>query len=205
VGIGEFFSYGGIPMYLIAACSFAALALIIERAIQIERARGDLSVLLRPVSSFAQGAKWEDALKHCDADPRPVARVARAGLEKHGRPRSEIREAIEDAAERELVRLERRLALIGVLGKVAPLLGLFGTVTGMIDAFRKIGDVGGGPVDQTVLAGGIWQALLTTAAGLAVAIPVLLAHSILESRVRSHAEDFEQAGTDVLEMSAAAS
>jgi biopolymer transport protein ExbB len=204
VGIGDFFDYGGVPMYLIAACSFAALALVVERAVHIERARIDLSALLRPVTTLVEGNKWNEALEHCDRVGRPAGRVARAGLEKRGKPRGEIREAIEDAAERELARLERGLGMIGVLGKIAPLLGLLGTVTGMIDAFRKIQSAGGGPVDQTILAGGIWQALLTTAAGLAVAIPVFIAHSLLESRVKSHAEDLERTAADVLEMAATA-
>jgi biopolymer transport protein ExbB len=204
VGIGEFFRYGGIPMYLIAACSFAALATIIERAIQIERARVDIGSLLKPVAGFLKSDKADDALRHCDAIDKPAARVARAGLDRRGRPRTEIREAIEDTADMELSRLERGLHLIGVLGKIAPLLGLLGTVTGMIDAFQKIQRSGGGPVNQSVLAEGIWQALLTTAAGLSVAIPVFIAHSVLEGRVRSHAEDFEAVGTDVLEMAASA-
>jgi biopolymer transport protein ExbB len=203
VGVGDFFSYGGIPMYLIAACSFAALALIVERAILIERARTDLGALLKPVADFVKAGKLTEALGVCNATDSPAGRVARSGLERHGRPRQEVREAIEDAADRELVNLERGLGMIGVLGKIAPLLGLLGTVTGMIDAFRKIQSVGGGPVDQTVLAGGIWQALLTTAAGLSVAIPVYIAHSLLEGRVRSHADDFERVGSDILEMAAA--
>jgi biopolymer transport protein ExbB len=200
VGLGEFFSHGGIPMYLIAACSFAALALIIERTIHVERARADLPALLGPVAGLVRSGKWDDAVRHCDSLGTPAARVARAGLLKHGKPRVEVREAIEDAADRELLRLERGLSLIGVLGKIATLLGLLGTVTGMIVAFRRIQQQAGGPVNQSALAEGIWQALLTTAAGLSVAIPVLLAHSILEGRVKSHAEDFERTGTDVLEM-----
>jgi len=200
MGVSEFFSYGGVPMYLIAACSVAALALVVERAIRIERARVDLGTLLRPVAGFAQAGRWDDALRHCDRIGKPAARVAKAGLQRHLRPREEVREALEDAAERELNLLEKRLPLIEVLGRVSPLLGLLGTVTGMVDAFRKIQTAGGGPVDQSVLAGGIWQALLTTVAGLSVAIPVYVVHSVLAGRVRAHAEEFERTATDVLEI-----
>lgn len=187
-------------MYMIAVCSVAAAALIIERAINIERARLDPAGLLGPVANFVKAGKWQEALRHCESLDKPAARVAVAGLSRRGRPREELRQALEDAAERELHRLERGLPIIEVLGRVSPLLGLLGTVTGMVDAFRKIQIAGGGPVDQSVLAGGIWQALLTTVAGLSVAIPVYVVHSILEGRIRAHAEDFERVATDVLEM-----
>lgn len=204
MGIGEFFAYGGVPMYLIVACSVAAVALIVERAIRIERARIDLAALLGPAAAFARAGKWAEALRHCDSIDKPAARVAKAGLLRRLRPREEVREALEDAAERELDRLEKRLPLIEVLGKVSPLLGLLGTVTGMVDAFRRIQTAGGGPVDQSVLAGGIWQALLTTVAGLSVAIPVYVVHSILEGRVRAHAEELERVSADVMEMATGA-
>jgi biopolymer transport protein ExbB len=152
------------------------------------------------VAGLIQSSKWDEAVRHCEKIGRPAGRVARAGVEKRGRPRAEIREALEDAAERELAGLERRLGLLSVIAHVTPLIGLLGTVVGMIQAFMAIEQEGGGPVNQAVLSGGIWQALLTTAAGLSVAIPVYLAHSLLEGRVARHAEDFERTATDVLEM-----
>lgn len=200
MGIGEFMSHGGVPMYLIAVCSVAAVALVIERAICIELSRTDLPELLRPVAAFVEGGRWEEALGHAGKTATPAARVARAGLEKRGRPRQEVRESLEDAADRELAGLERRLDLLSAIAHVTPLIGLLGTVIGMIDAFRRIEEGAAGPVDQSVLSGGIWQALLTTAAGLSVAIPVYVAHRLLEGRVRRHAEQFERVATDVLEM-----
>jgi biopolymer transport protein ExbB len=201
--MGEFFAAGGYPMYLILACSVAALAVAIERAVRIERARVELPTLLRPVSGFAREGRWEEALRHCGRMEKPAARVARSGLEKRGRPRAEVREALEDSAERELVGLERRLEVLSVIAHVTPLIGLLGTVVGMIEAFIAIESQGGGPVDQSVLSGGIWKALLTTAAGLTVAIPVYVVYRVLQARVARHAEDFERAAADVLEMVAA--
>jgi biopolymer transport protein ExbB len=200
----EFFRAGGVPMYLIAACSVAAVAIVIERAIRIERARTELPELLRPVAAFAREGRWDDALRHCDRAEKPASRVARAGLERRGKPRAEIREALEDGAERELVGLERWLDILSVIAHVTPLIGLLGTVIGMIDAFRRIETAGSGPVAQSVLSGGIWQALLTTAAGLSVAIPVYVAHRILQGRVARHAEEFDRVAADVLELSSSA-
>lgn len=205
MGIGEFFSVGGVPMYFIALCSVAAVALMIECTIRIERARTDLPSLLRPVAAFVRDGRWDDALRHADREAKPAGRVARAGLEKLTPPeragaRAEVREALEDAAERELAGLERRLDLLSIIAHVTPLIGLLGTVLGMIEAFMQIQKAGGGPVNQTVLSGGIWKALLTTAAGLSVAIPVYVAHRVLEGRVQRHAEDFERIATDVLGM-----
>lgn len=196
----EFLKAGGVPMYLIMLCSVVALAVIIERAVRIELARTDLGALLRPVASYVSSGKAESAVRHCDSIDKPAARLCKEALGKRSRPREEIRTRLEDAADRELAVLGRRLEVVGVIAHVTPLLGLLGTVMGMIRAFRRIQEAGGGPVDQQVLSGGIWQALLTTAAGLSVAIPVYIAYKVLQGRVARHAEEMDRVASDCLEM-----
>ena len=141
-----------------------------------------------------------EALELCDRTPGPIANILKAGVLKHDRLRQEIREAIEDASIHEVPRLEKNLPVLATVAHIAPLLGLLGTVTGMVQAFQVIQSKASSvnPVNPGDLAGGIWQALLTTVFGLCVAIPTFVAYNYLVSRVDGFVLDMERSATDLL-------
>lgn len=175
---------GGLLMIPIGACSFVLLIFVFERSISLRRGR----VIPRPfVRRFLEQLREgqltrEEALKLCEENRSPVAEVFAAAVRKWGRPSVEVEQAIIDTGERVSNELRRYLRLFNGVSTISPLLGLLGTVLGMISAFNAIVTAGamGRP---ELLAGGISQALLTTAAGLTVAIPALIAYLYLVSRV----------------------
>ena len=136
----------------------------------------------------------------CDRTGGPIASILKAGILKHDRPRIEIREAIEDASIHEVPRLERNLPVLSTVAQVAPLLGLLGTVTGLVKAFQVIEQKATvlNPINPGDLAGGIWEALLCTTFGLCVAIPAYVAYNYLVSRVDGFVLDMERSATDLL-------
>jgi biopolymer transport protein ExbB len=180
----ELFQKGGPVMYFILLCSLVAAVIIIERLIYFHRIRVDEdSLLARLKASLARG-QAQEALSLCEAHPSPIANLMKVGLENRRQPKQVIREAILDAANLEVPRLERFLSTLGTVGNLATLLGLLGTVTGNIKSFGVIGQLGV-VGDPGLLARGIAEALLTTAFGLIVAIPVIFFYNFLVTRVNN--------------------
>jgi biopolymer transport protein ExbB len=141
-----------------------------------------------------------DAIDKCNAMPGPIAQILKAGILKHDRPRAEIKEAIEDAGLHEVPRLEKNLGVLATIAHISPLLGLLGTVTGMVRSFQVIEQkaVAFMPVNPGDLAGGIWESLITTVAGLAVAIPTYVAYNFLVSKVDGFVLEMEKSATDLV-------
>ena len=146
--------------------------------------------LTNKVSKAIQWSEWDKAFRACQEKPGAVSRVLMAALRYRDLGRSGVRDAVNEAILNELALLERFLPSLHVIAAVAPLLGLLGTVTGMISTFEVITEFGTG--DPKLLSGGISVALVTTELGLIVAIPVLLIHSILTSAVEHIAGEMEQ-------------
>lgn len=171
----QIFHDGGWMMYPIALCSFVLTVFTFERLIHLRRGR----VIPRPFVKRLieqlqqQQIDREEALELCERNPSPIATILSAAVKKYGRPAVEVEQAVLDAGERESNLLRRNMRLLNAISNVSPLLGLLGTVLGMIQAFNDISSAQAmGRPD--LLAGGISQALLTTAAGLLVAIPAYL-------------------------------
>ncbi len=171
----QIFHDGGWMMYPIALCSFVLTVFTFERLIHLRTGR----VIPRPFVKRLieqlqqQQIDREEALELCERNPSPIASIFSAAVKKYGRPAVEVEQAVLDAGERESNSLRRNMRLFNAISNVAPLLGLLGTVLGMIQAFNDISSAQAmGRPD--LLAGGISQALLTTAAGLLVAIPAYL-------------------------------
>jgi biopolymer transport protein ExbB len=137
-----------------------------------------------------------EALAICDETAGPVARVVKTIVTLHRLPVGEIREAAQDAAREEIARLEKRLVALATIAQIAPLIGFLGTVMGMIQMFREIQDKVLPSPGQ--LAGGVWVALLTTAAGLAVAVPSYVGYNYLVSRTRNLVLDMEKAANEII-------
>ena len=154
------------------------------------------------IGQAAVGTNVVGAVKLCENTAGPVARICKMALLKHDRPKPEMREAVEDAAIHEVPVLEKRLSILATIAHISPLLGLLGTVIGMIKAFHKIQELtmAGSPVDPGQLAEGIWEALITTAFGLLVAIPTFVAYNYLVSKVNNIVTDMERSATDLVNL-----
>jgi len=176
----EIFHKGGPLMYPILFCSVLALGIFFERLWIFFRVRRGTLVLLREVEGLVHKHHIDEAVVVCQRSGSPLARIFVAALRASGRPRDQIKTLVEEVGSREMAPLERYLGLLGTIATIAPLLGLLGTVLGMIQAFNVIAAQGVGT--PATLGGGISQALITTAAGLCVAIPVILLHKYLSSK-----------------------
>ena len=191
---------GGPLMFLILLCSVIALAVVLERLWHLRRAKINTEGFMEDIAETLKRNKIMDAIDKCNAIPGPIAHILKAGILKHDRSRSEIKEAIEDAGLHEVPRLEKNLGALATIAHISPLLGLLGTVTGMVRAFQVIEQkaVVMMPVNPGDLAGGIWEALITTVAGLAVAIPTYVAYNFLVSKVDGFVLEMEKSATDVI-------
>ncbi len=198
----EFMQKGGPIMWPILLCSVVAFTIVIERLIRLRQEEIDTKTFMEQISKSIKRNKIMEALDLCDKTGGPIANILKAGILKHDRPRNEVREAIEDASIHELPRLERNLPVLATVAHVAPLLGLLGTVTGLVSAFQVIESKASGmnPVNPGDLAGGIWEALLTTVFGLCVAIPTYVAYNYMVSRVDGFVLDMERSATDLLNL-----
>jgi len=191
---------GGPLMVLIILSSVIAFAVVIERLWHLRRAKINTEHFMESISRVLKRNKIMDAIDVCNATPGPIAHILKAGILKHDRARSEIKEAIEDAGLHEVPRLEKNLGVLATIAHITPLLGLLGTVTGMVRAFQVIEQKATAfvPVNPGDLAGGIWEALVTTVAGLAVAIPTYVAYNFLVSKVDGFVLEMEKSATDLI-------
>ena len=172
---------GGVVLLAIVLLSIYAVYLFLVRFAKLSRERLDGDVLMTRVNAAVRDRDLELALDACEQHGGPIARTLHAALLRLPYGRQAVEAAFQDAALQEEQRLTRGLRPLATIAQVAPLMGLLGTVTGMIIAFGEISAAGTG--NPALLAGGIGQALVTTAAGLIVAIPTLVGQSFLSSRV----------------------
>ncbi|RMG10788.1 MAG: MotA/TolQ/ExbB proton channel family protein [Deltaproteobacteria bacterium] len=181
---------GGPLVVPIVLGSVVGLGVLLERLWSLRRARVAPPGLGPAVRERVRDGDLEGAMRLAELSETALGRVLSAGLSEAGAPRSEIRERVEEVGRREAAHLERYVGVLGVVAAIEPLLGLLGTVTGMIDVFQRVVDEGVG--DPKILASGIWEALITTAAGLTVAIPAYLAWRYLLARVRDLVLELEE-------------
>lgn len=178
----EFLSKGGVLVGPILICSVVALAIFLERWILLARAGFRSRGLAETVASLIREGEVERAEQEARGSRSPVGWVLASMLEVRGSDDKTVEAVVGHAAEEQVQDLSRHLPALAVIAGITPMLGLLGTVMGMIKSFMVIQQMGG-KVNAAVLAGGIWEAMLTTALGLAVALPALVAHGYLDSRV----------------------
>ena len=178
--------------------SMAAMAVALERLVRLRRGRVVPARLVRRLRELIE--RREDTLENLralgDSSRTPLANVLRAGVVRAGRPLPEVEKSMEDAAAREMAAMRARHRPLGTIGSVAPLVGLLGTVVGMIIAFRVSSLEGVGKAE--LLAEGIYLALMTTAAGLTIAIPCLLLAAWFNTRVEKYMRDIDEALMDTM-------
>lgn len=196
----EFFIKGGWVMYPILACSIVALAVAVERVIYFLRIRSNDQKLFEEVLNRLKQGRIEEGVAFCSQDKSPIARAMTVCLRNFHKGPAKIEKAIEHEGSEILSNMEKYLRTLAAIAQVAPLLGLLGTVTGMVRAFRVIEDLGG-KVNAIALAGGIWEALLTTVFGLIVAIPCLLVYFYFEGRVDDYEKRIHGFAHEIIDLS----
>lgn len=193
------FADGGFMMYPLLLCSLVALGVIIAKAYTLWTAHTRSRELLDRVEEFGTQRRFEEAVRLAEETPGPVAAILVSGLRRllgRDTDTEDIENAIKTTGKIELGFLERGLTLLATLANVAPLLGFLGTVIGMIAAFAAIEEAG--QVEASLVAGGIKVALITTAAGLVIAIPINVAYNWFVSRIDKLILDMEEGTGAVL-------
>jgi len=198
MSIWELFVAGGPVMWPILGCSIFALAIILEKFWHLHKIKIDAQDFLNNMLNKMKHHHIKEALEVCDRVKSPISNILKAGILKYDRPRNQIKEGIEDAALYEVPRLEKNLSMLATIAHISPLLGLLGTVTGMVRCFQTIQakTTSFHQVSPGELAGGIWEALLTTVLGLTVAIFTFVFYNYLVSRVNSFILEMEKVSTE---------
>jgi biopolymer transport protein ExbB len=189
---------GGPVMIPLGLLSLVALAIVIERLWVVRRANFLKESTITSLSQLLTGGQYRAATDYCHRHPGPFTNLVIALIDNRRAPYDELKEILEDTGRRELLGLQRGLPALATVVAGAPLLGLLGTVLGMIKIFQAVATAGTGITEQ--LASGIAQALITTATGLIIAIPTLFTHSFLEARAVATLSEIEQQLLDFLHL-----
>lgn len=188
---------GGPTMWIILLCGLAAAVIFLERLLHLHRAQINFDVFLQGIRTNLNRGHVLEAVTICEDTPGPVARMVQAAITHHDESEDRMRDAMIEAGRMEVPRLEKNLLMLGTLAKVAPLLGLFGTLLGLIQAVMTL-EMKAPLIHSGDLASGLWRALITSAAGFAVAIPAYTAHNFLVGRVESIINDMETAALRIV-------
>jgi biopolymer transport protein ExbB len=184
-------------MWPLLACSVVGLIFIIERVIAYYRVKGDTAEIVSEVRESLLNRELRKSIELCEGYDHPVAVTLKSGLLRFGKSHAEIEKAMESVALHEVSKLEKSLWILATIANIAPLFGFLGTVTGMIGSFQALAEVGLG--NPEAVAGGISEALITTATGLVIALPVQAAYNYFNNRVSQFALDMEISSSVLLE------
>src|SRR5881397_3615225 len=193
----QFLTHGGPMIWVILFTSAVAIAVFVERVLHFHRAQINSMEFLNGVRNVLKRDNVVEALSICDATPGPVARLVKVAILNRDRGREGVREALEEAGLVEIPPLEAKLNLLATIAQIAPLMGLLGTVLGFIHIFSEL-QAAGTFANMRALSGGIWEGLICTAAGLAVAIPAYAGYNYLVSRVNAIVLDMEKAAGEIV-------
>ena len=197
IGLFQMMQRGGPLMIVLFVCSVVAMGVFVERLLYYKRSHMNVNEFLAGVLALIRRQSYLEAIARCEEGHGPIVSVVRTAIYKRHLPPAELREVVREIAQLEIPQLEANVSLLGTVGYVAPLLGLLGTVTGMIEAFVQINRTSG-TASVGELSQGIYTALITTAAGLVVAIPCYLAHNFLVAQVHGLVADMERAGIETI-------
>jgi len=190
---------GGFFIWPIILCSVVSFAVVLERLRYFYRTHSKNKNLPERMLALINAKKMEEASALCEKDTSFIGRFLAVGIKVIDRPADDKGKILRRAGSRELEEGEKHLRILSVIGNISTLLGLLGTVTGMIQTFIKI-EASGGTAEVALLAGGIWEALLTTAAGLSVAIPTLVMYHYFEGIVDSRAVRYKNMAADIFNL-----
>lgn len=195
----EILTQGGFLMIPLFILSVLAIYVIAERWRKLENSKMDIAAMLNNIESLLKSGSQQRAIQYCEEFDKPLARILKAGISRLGRPIQNIEDAIRNAGKKEIYYLEKRMNWLATIAGVAPLVGFTGTVTGMIQAFMDIQSLQGN-VNPSVLAGGIWEALITTATGLIVGIIAYGFYNFLLGKINRMIFELENASADFVDL-----
>ena len=195
----EILTQGGFLMIPLFILSVLAIYVIAERWRKLENSKMDIAAMLTNIESLLKSGSQQRAIQYCEEFDKPLARILKSGISRLGRPIRDIEEAIRNAGKKEIFYLEKRMNWLATIAGVAPLVGFTGTVTGMIQAFMDIQSLQGN-VNPSVLAGGIWEALITTATGLIVGIIAYGFYNFLLGKINRMIFELENASADFVDL-----
>lgn len=186
-------------MWAILLSSIIGLGVVIDRYIVLRKAKINIPAFMVRIRGLLKKKDISGAVSYCMEEKSPVANIIRKGLKKYKLGHERVKESIENAGRQEITKLEKGLSILASVAGIAPLLGFLGTVTGMIQAFMTIESLQGS-ANPSDLAGGIWEALVTTAFGLIVGIPALAFYNYFLSAVKKLVGDMEAVANDVVDI-----
>ena len=192
---------GGPMMVPIGICSLITLAVLVERLVSLRRRQvvpPDFTAGLQPILDSPK-RNGEAALEYCRADGSPIANIFAAGLKRIHEPLELLEKHVQEAGQREVHKLRKHLRLLALIASISPLLGLLGTIFGMIKAFQTVALAGEALGKAELLATGIYEAMITTAAGLLVAIPALIGYHWISARIEQLVNEMDQVTCDFVE------
>jgi biopolymer transport protein ExbB len=193
----ELFLKGGLVMWPILLCSLITVAVIIEKYIMLSKSNIDPKQLMIKIRSSLSRNDIPGAVDACTKVKAPVANILKHGVVNYKYGQQAVKEAIELAGKEEIFHLEKRLSVLANMAGTAPMLGFLGTVTGMIAVFHTIEQLGGN-VNPSILAAGIWEAMLTTAFGLIVGIPALYFYNYFVAKVNRFVFEIENSAEEFM-------
>ncbi len=185
-------------MYVLLGCSILALTIVLERLYTLLRAQNDTEKLIGGVKRLLVQGKVLEALRLAKQEKGPVAAVLAAGIENYGRGIKEVERMMDLTAEQELYRMRKRMPALEMIAQISPLLGLLGTVTGEIRTFNVLNSLQG-VSDPVAMSSGIAEALLTTAYGLLIAIPIAAIYAYLDSLIQKNVSSMNRASIEILD------
>src|SRR5947208_13370098 len=188
---------GGLMTWLLLIMSAVVIVVFVERLLHYHQAQINSAEFLNGVRNVLKRDNVVEALSICDATPGPVARLVRTAILNRDRGREGVRDSLEEAGLLEVPRLEDKLNLLATIAQIAPLLGLLGTVLGFLHIFNEL-QAAGTFANMRALSHGIWEGLICTATGLAVAIPCYAGYNYLVSRVNAIVLDMEKAAGEIV-------
>ena len=190
---------GGPILWVILALAIPVLAILVERVLYFRKIATDEDKLFARVKGAVEKGHCDAALAICDTAEAPLAGLIRAAVENRTLPEADLKEAVKDAAVRELPAIEHSIQAVNVIGNISPLMGLLGTVSGIINSFNVLGSFGA-VSDPSVLAKGISEALLTTAAGIIIAVPSMVAYAWLAGKANAVIGRLEGQANDLVRL-----
>jgi len=196
-GLVEFFNKGGNFMWALLALSIVGVAVIIERAITLHKARADVRKLMERVVGSLKKGRLDEALDVCASMRGPIPQILHAGLLRAKKGTVAVEKAIETAGIIEMSFLERGLIILATVANVAPLVGFLGTVSGMVGAFEAIAQAE--QVSAKLVASGISEALITTMTGLIIAVPTQVAHNLFIQRIDRFVVEMEDSAAELID------
>jgi biopolymer transport protein ExbB len=194
----ELMSQGGPVLWIIVISGLIAFVVFVERALHLHRARIKSEDFLKGIINILRRKNITEALTICDETPGPVAHIVRRAILHRNDAKDAIRDAVDDASLSEISRMERRLVVVATVAQIAPLLGLLGTVLGMVESLLVVYRSGSGLVHAADVMVGLMRALVCTAAGLTIAIPCYVAFNVLVVKIDRIVLDMERAGSEIV-------